>query len=71
MINYTATDSERTLGTIFKDLTADLSMLFRSEIALLKLELQEAVTKLGNRMPNVRKVCSIFQPDDTPGSMNW
>jgi hypothetical protein len=47
MSNYTATDSERTLGTIFKDLTADLSMLFRSEIALLKLELQEAVTKLG------------------------
>jgi uncharacterized membrane protein YqjE len=47
MSNYTATESERTLGTIFKDLTADLSMLFRSEIALLKLELQEAAAKLG------------------------
>lgn len=47
MSNSTATDSERTLGTIFKDLTADLSMLFRSEIALLKLELQDAAAKLG------------------------
>jgi uncharacterized membrane protein YqjE len=47
MSNYTATDSERSLGTIIKDLTADLSNLFRSEIALLKLELKEAVTKLG------------------------
>jgi hypothetical protein len=40
-------DSDRTLGTIIKDLTADLSMLFRSEIALLKLEIKEAVAKLG------------------------
>ena len=47
MSNYTATESERTLGTIVKDLTADLSMLFRSEIALLKLELKEAAGKLG------------------------
>src|SRR6266496_1371176 len=30
-----------------------------------------AVTKLGNRMPNVRNVCSSFHPADTPGSMNW
>jgi len=45
MGNYT--ESERTLGTIIKDLTADLSMLFRSEIALLKLELKEQATKLG------------------------
>jgi len=47
MSNYT-TDAERTLGTIIKDLTADLSMLFRSEIALLKLELKDSATKLGS-----------------------
>lgn len=47
MSNYTATESERSLGTIFKELTADLSMLFRSEIALLKLELKDAAAKLG------------------------
>ena len=47
MGNYTATDSERSIGTIIKDLTADVSMLFRSEIALLKLELKEAAAKLG------------------------
>ena len=47
MSNYTATESDRTLGTIIRDLTADLSMLLRSEIALLKLELKEAAAKLG------------------------
>lgn len=47
MSNYTATESERSLGTIIKDLTADISMLLRSEIALLKLELKEAAGKLG------------------------
>jgi uncharacterized membrane protein YqjE len=47
MSNYTATERERSLGTIFKELTADLSNLFRSEIALLKLELKESATKLG------------------------
>jgi hypothetical protein len=47
MSNYTATNSERTLGTIIKDLTADFSTLIRSEIALLKLEIKDAVTKLG------------------------
>ena len=47
MSNYTATDSDRSLGTIIKDLTADLSMLLRSEIALLQLELKEAAAKLG------------------------
>src|SRR5256885_4991774 len=40
-------DTERSLGTIIKDLTADLSMLFRSEIALLKLEIKDTVAKLG------------------------
>lgn len=47
MSNYTAAENERTLGTIIKDLTADLSNLFRSEIALLKLELRESAAKLG------------------------
>jgi len=45
MSNYT--DADRTLGTIIKDLTADISMLIRSEIALLKLELKESFAKLG------------------------
>ena len=44
--NYAA-DSDRTLGQIFKELTADLSTLFRSEVALLKLEIKDTVTKLG------------------------
>jgi hypothetical protein len=48
MSNYSATEAERTLGTIIKDLTADISMLLRSEIALLKLELKEAAAKLGS-----------------------
>ena len=48
MSNYTASESERSLGSIIKDLTADLSMLFRSEIALLKLELKEQASKLGS-----------------------
>jgi Putative Actinobacterial Holin-X, holin superfamily III len=39
-------DDGRSLGTIFKDLTADLSTLFRSEIALLKLEVKDTVAKL-------------------------
>ena len=47
MSNYTASESERTLGTIIKELTADISMLLRSEIALLKLELKDAAAKLG------------------------
>ena len=47
MSNFSATEAERSIGTIIKDLTADLSMLFRSEIALLKLELKDAAAKLG------------------------
>ena len=45
MSNYT--DADRSIGTIIKDLTADISMLIRSEIALLKLELKDAAAKLG------------------------
>ena len=47
MSNYTATESDRSLGTIIKELTADLSNQFRSEIALLKLELKDSASKLG------------------------
>jgi uncharacterized membrane protein YqjE len=47
MSNDNASETERTLGTIIKELTADLSMLFRGEIALLKLELQETGAKIG------------------------
>lgn len=45
--NPAETESDRSLGTIIKDLTADLTTLFRSEIALLKLEFKETVAKLG------------------------
>jgi hypothetical protein len=41
------TDNDRSLGSIIKDLTADFSTLFRSEIALLKLEVKDTVAKLG------------------------
>lgn len=41
------TEADRSLGTIIKDLTADLTTLFRSEIALLKLEFKDTVAKLG------------------------
>jgi uncharacterized membrane protein YqjE len=44
--NY-ATDADRSLGNIIKDLTADFSTLLRSEIALLKLEIKDTVAKLG------------------------
>jgi uncharacterized membrane protein YqjE len=44
--NY-ATSEDRSLGTIVKELTANLSALFRSEIALLKLELTNTFAKLG------------------------
>jgi hypothetical protein len=43
----TATDNERSLGTVVKELMADISTLFRSEIALLKLEVKDTVAKLG------------------------
>lgn len=48
MSNFSATNPDRTIGTIIKDLTADLSLLIRSEIALLKVELKEAAAKLGS-----------------------
>jgi len=44
--NY-ATTEDRSIGTIVKELTADLSTLFRSEIALLKLEIKDTAGKLG------------------------
>ncbi|HEX3578481.1 MAG TPA: phage holin family protein, partial [Thermoanaerobaculia bacterium] len=45
--NAEQTDSERSLGTIVKELTEDITTLFRSEIALLKLEVKDTVAKLG------------------------
>lgn len=39
--------NERSLGTLFRELTQDLSTLFRSEIALAKLEMKQSVTRLG------------------------
>ena len=45
--NTAETEPERTLGTIIKELTADFSTLFRSEVALLKLEVKDTVGKLG------------------------
>ncbi len=47
MTNFTATEPGRSLGQVVKDLTADVSTLFRSEIALLKLEIRDMVAKLG------------------------
>lgn len=47
MSNFADSRNDRSLGTIIKELTADLSMLLRSEIALLKLELRDAASKLG------------------------
>jgi uncharacterized membrane protein YqjE len=44
--NYT-TQTDRSLGRIIKDLTADFSALFRSEVALLKFEIRDMVAKLG------------------------
>ncbi len=43
----TATDNERTLGSVIRDLTEHISTLFRSEIALVKLEIKDTVAKLG------------------------
>jgi hypothetical protein len=43
----TAADTDRTIGTIVKELMENISALFRSEIALLKWELKDTATKLG------------------------
>jgi uncharacterized membrane protein len=45
--NTAETETERSLGTIIKELTEDITTLFRSEIALLKLEVKDTVAKLG------------------------
>ena len=47
MATHFASSDNRTLGQIVKELTADISTLFRSEIALLKLEIKDTVAKLG------------------------
>jgi len=43
----TATDTDRSIGTIVKELMENISSLFRSEIALLKWELKDTAAKLG------------------------
>lgn len=43
----TATDNDRSIGTIVKELMENISTLFRSEIALLKWELKDTAVKLG------------------------
>ncbi|MEA2165388.1 MAG: hypothetical protein QOK37_3515 [Thermoanaerobaculia bacterium] len=45
--NSAETDPDRSLGTIIKELTEDITTLFRGEIALLKLEVKDTVAKLG------------------------
>src|SRR4051812_17328508 len=45
--NAAETESDRSLGTIIKELTEDITTLFRGEIALLKLEIKDTVAKLG------------------------
>ena len=47
MATHFASSDNRSLGQIVKELTADISTLFRSEIALLKLEIKDTVAKLG------------------------
>jgi uncharacterized membrane protein YqjE len=42
-----STTEDRSLGAIVRGLTEDFSTLFRSEVALAKLELKETVSKLG------------------------
>src|SRR5258708_34842606 len=44
--NY-APESERTIGTVVRDLTEHISTLFRSDIELLELELKATFGKLG------------------------
>lgn len=43
----TVIDADRSLGTIIKELMENISTLFRSEIALVKLEFKDTVAKLG------------------------
>ncbi len=43
----TAADTDRSIGTIVKELMENISTLFRSEIALLKWELKDTAAKLG------------------------
>lgn len=45
--NTAETDTERSLGTIVKELTEDITTLFRGEIALLKIEVKDTIAKLG------------------------
>ena len=46
-MNGTETANDKSLGGLVKDLTEDLSTLVRSEIALAKLEVKQAVVAMG------------------------
>lgn len=41
------TDARPSLGSLFKELTGDISTLVRSEVALAKLELRQAISGIG------------------------
>ncbi len=47
MASNNATQADRSLGQIVKELAADFSTLFRTEVALLKVEIRYMVAKLG------------------------
>lgn len=57
-----ATDQERSIGRIVRDLTQDFTKLFRSEVALLKLEIRDMAAKLsgGTALFAGALVCAIF-----------
>lgn len=44
----TAAETDRSIGTIVKELMENISALFRSEVALLKWELKDTAGKLGS-----------------------
>ena len=53
---------DRSIGSLVKDLTQDFSTLFRSEIALAKLEIRQAVAGLGGvgALFAVALFCALF-----------
>jgi uncharacterized membrane protein len=55
-------EAERSLGEIVRGLTEDISVLVRSEIAMAKLELKQAVSKLsgGVAMFGAALFCALF-----------
>jgi len=56
------TQPDKSIGTLVRNLTQDISTLFRSEIALAKLEIRQAVTGLGGvgALFAVALFCALF-----------